>query len=52
LLKNQRKLLQNEDPHRLKPLLYSFRVLLTGIHLMNTGTIEANIERLAPESGL
>jgi predicted nucleotidyltransferase len=26
-----------------KPLLYVFRVLLTGIHLMRTGEIEANL---------
>jgi predicted nucleotidyltransferase len=29
-----------------KPLLYVFRVLLTGLHLMRTGTIEANLPRL------
>ncbi|MFX6226306.1 nucleotidyltransferase domain-containing protein, partial [Acinetobacter baumannii] len=28
---------------RVKPLLYVFRVLLTGIHLMRTGAIEANL---------
>ncbi|HPF38190.1 MAG TPA: nucleotidyltransferase domain-containing protein [Phycisphaerae bacterium] len=31
---------------RVKPLLYTYRVLLTGIHLMRTGCIEANILRL------
>ncbi|MGE5221443.1 MAG: DNA polymerase beta superfamily protein [Omnitrophica WOR_2 bacterium] len=31
---------------RVKPLLYVFRVLLTGIHLMQTGQIEANLVRL------
>ncbi|MEV0648727.1 nucleotidyltransferase domain-containing protein [Phytomonospora sp. NPDC050363] len=30
----------------LKPLLYAFRVLLTGVHLMRTGEIEANLTRL------
>ena len=29
-----------------KRLLYAFRVLLTGIHLMRTGEVEANVERL------
>jgi predicted nucleotidyltransferase len=29
-----------------KRLLYAFRVVLTGIHLMRTGEVEANIERL------
>ena len=27
----------------MKPLLYVFRVLLTGIHLMRTGSIEPNL---------
>ena len=35
-----------ESPCRVKPLLYVYRVLLTGIHLMRTGEIEANIVRL------
>jgi predicted nucleotidyltransferase len=29
-----------------KPLLYVYRVLLTGIHLMQTGQVEANLPRL------
>jgi uncharacterized protein len=33
----QWKLFQKEDPPRVKPLLYVYRVLLTGIHLMRTG---------------
>src|SRR5881397_3752268 len=31
---NQWKLFEKERPRRVKPLLYVFRVLLTGIHLM------------------
>lgn len=31
---------------RVKPLLYLYRVLLTGIHLMRTGEVEANLVRL------
>ena len=31
---------------RVKPLLYVYRVLLTGIHLMRTGVIEANLVTL------
>jgi predicted nucleotidyltransferase len=42
----QYSLFQKEDPPRVKPLLYVFRVLLTGIHLMRTGKIEANLVRL------
>src|SRR6266550_9538309 len=30
----------------IKPLLYVYRVLLTGIHLMRTGEVEANLVRL------
>jgi predicted nucleotidyltransferase len=39
----QSRLFQKEDPPRVKPLLYLYRVLLTGIHLMRTGQIEANL---------
>jgi len=40
---NQWDLFDKERPRRVKPLLYVFRVLLTGIHLMRTGEIEANL---------
>lgn len=39
----QWKLFRNEEPPRVKPLLYVYRVLLTGIHLMQTGQVEANL---------
>src|SRR4029453_5858888 len=39
----QWKLFQKEDPPHVKPLLYVYRVLLTGIHLMRTGDVEANL---------
>lgn len=42
----QWKLFQKENPPRVKPLLYVYRVLLTGIHLMRTGQVEANLVRL------
>ena len=42
----QWKLFRNEDPPRVKPLLYVYRVLLTGINLMQTGEVEANLLRL------
>lgn len=35
-----------ETPHRIKPLLYVYRGLLTGIHLMRTGEVEANLVTL------
>jgi hypothetical protein len=40
---NQWRLFQKEEVRRVKPLLYVFRVLLTGIRLMQTGRIEANL---------
>ena len=43
---NQWRLFTNERPRRLKPLLYVFRVLLTGIHLMRSGEVEANLAHL------
>lgn len=42
----QWRLFEKEIPHRVKPLLYVYRVLLTGIYLMQTGTIEANLVHL------
>ena len=42
----QWKLFEKENPPRVKPLLYVYRVLLTGIHLMRTGVVEANLVRL------
>jgi uncharacterized protein len=39
----QWKLFHKELPRRVKPLLYVYRVLLTGIHLMQTGMVEANL---------
>ena len=37
---------RRKTPPRVKPLLYVYRVLLTGIHLMRTGEVEANLLRL------
>jgi uncharacterized protein len=39
----QWKLFLKESPRRVKPLLYVYRVVLTGIHLMRTGEVEANL---------
>ncbi len=44
--KSQWDLFTKENIYRIKPLLYIYRVLLTGIHLMNTGKIEANLVNL------
>ena len=40
---NQWMLFEDEEPRRLKPLLYVFRVLLSGIHMMRTGDVNANL---------
>lgn len=42
----QWKLFRKEEPPKVKPLLYVYRVLLTGIHLMRTGEVEANLLNL------
>lgn len=48
----QWKLFQKADPPHVKPLLYLYRVLLTGIHLMRTGKVEANLVRLNDDARL
>ena len=48
----QWKLFDKERPRRVKPLLYVYRVLLTGIHLMRTGVINANLVELNEETRL
>jgi hypothetical protein len=45
----QRKLLDKQEPKLTKTVLYAFRVLLTGIHLLRTGEVEACLPRLAQE---
>lgn len=42
----QWKLFLKESPRRVKPLLYVYRVLLTGIWPMRTGEVEANLVKL------
>ncbi|MEO8610429.1 MAG: nucleotidyltransferase domain-containing protein [Chloroflexota bacterium] len=44
--KGQWGLFDKERPRRVKPLLYVYRVLLTGIYLMQTGIVEANLNIL------
>jgi uncharacterized protein len=45
----QWKLFAKEEQPRVKPLLYVYRVLLTGIYLMKSGRVEANLEQLNAE---
>ncbi|MGA2068893.1 MAG: nucleotidyltransferase domain-containing protein [Thermoguttaceae bacterium] len=47
----QRKLIAKEEPKRAKPVLYAYRVLMTGIHLLRTGEVEANLLRLNEHFG-
>jgi uncharacterized protein len=42
----QWRLFQKEDPPHVKPLLYVYRVLLTGIHMMRTGEVQADLGTL------
>ena len=51
-LATQRKLIAKEEPKRAKPVLYAYRVLMTGIHLLRTGEVEANLLRLNEHFGL
>ncbi|MFN0075724.1 MAG: DNA polymerase beta superfamily protein [Prosthecobacter sp.] len=45
-VETQWELFAKESPRRVKPLLYVYRVLLTGIWLMRTGVVEANLVTL------
>jgi predicted nucleotidyltransferase len=42
----QWQFLQKQQPPTLKSLLYVYRVLLTGIHVLTTGEVEANLRTL------
>ncbi|MCC7065914.1 MAG: nucleotidyltransferase domain-containing protein [Planctomycetes bacterium] len=48
----QWKLFRKEEPPRCKPLLYVYRVLLTGIHLLRTGEVQANLVVLNEQAKL
>jgi hypothetical protein len=44
--RSELKRFETEQPRRVKTLLYIYRVLLTGIHLLRTGQVEANLIKL------
>jgi predicted nucleotidyltransferase len=48
----QWRMFEAEQPRRVKPLLYVYRVLLTGIHLMRTGRVLASLPACNAEVGL
>ena len=46
------KMLDNEPQKKAKSLLYAYRVLLTGIHLMDHGQVETDIRKLYADHSL
>jgi uncharacterized protein len=50
--RSQWSLFLKEQPRRVKPLLYVYRVILTGLHLMRTGEVQANLVMLNAEARL
>ena len=48
----QRKLIRKQDPVTAKAVLYAYRVLCTGIHLLNTGEVITDLKFLSGEMGL
>lgn len=46
------RLLEREEVKKAKSLLYAYRVVLTGIHLLETGEVEANLVQLSQRFGL
>jgi predicted nucleotidyltransferase len=51
-LATQLELLAKQEPKTAKAVLYAYRVVLTGIHLLRTGEVEPYLPRLAGEYGL
>jgi hypothetical protein len=49
---NQWRLWEKEEPRRVKPLLYVYRVLLTGIRMMRSGEVVASLPACNVEMGL
>jgi predicted nucleotidyltransferase len=45
-LQTQRKLMDKEATLRAKTLLYAYRVVMTGVHLLETGKVEAHLPTL------
>ena len=49
---SQKKLIAKQEPVTAKAVLYAYRVLCTGIHLMRTGEVVTDLNRLASEMNL
>jgi uncharacterized protein len=50
--RTQWRLFESESPPRVKPLLYVYRVLRTGLHLLRTGDVQADLAVLDAEAPL
>jgi predicted nucleotidyltransferase len=51
-LQTQRKLMDKEPVLKAKTLLYAYRVVLTGVHLLETGEVQAHLPTLNERFGL
>jgi uncharacterized protein len=51
-LHQQLKLLEKEEIKKAKTLLYAYRVVLSGVHLLQTGAVQANLPELKRHFGL
>jgi predicted nucleotidyltransferase len=51
-LGGQLKLLEKEEVKKAKSLLYAYRVVLSGIHLLRTGEVQANLPELNRRFGI
>lgn len=49
---NQKKMIQKQKPVTAKMVLYAYRVLCTGIHLMRTGEVVTDLNQLAEQMRL
>jgi uncharacterized protein len=50
--RSQWRLFESESPPRVKPLLYVYRVLRTGLHLLRTGEVQADLAALDADAPL
>ncbi len=51
-LQSRLQLLEREEPKKAKSLLYAYRVVMTGVHLLETGEVESNLPALNRRFGL
>ncbi|MCI0699672.1 MAG: nucleotidyltransferase domain-containing protein [Planctomycetia bacterium] len=51
-LHTQRKLFEKEEVKRAKTLLYAYRVVMTGVHLLETGEVQTHLPTLNERFGL